>query len=493
MCLSFRVPSSTIDRIRSEFLSWKAANEHAFVPRPRRLFGVVPVMTWGPQQQRKEWSNGQRVIGTTPTIVNYVWLFPEGGGEDERHCPGRWVIGDFFDQFGGHNIFATIPGGPDQQPYSFFTGGTIQDVDPGYIGVDCTGSRPRLSINVPFPLSNAADYVGALPTPASGGSASDPWIECFDLGPACDGEDGAPLYLEAGCIEPNSRGQANTSTTVYEGMAQVIIGNRPETFRLLPISSAGDYSGSNTFDDYAGIEVTPDHWHNLIFTADFTGRVSVTGRYSGAAGEQAEGGGVSSACRIGIAFDDKVYTKKEMSFYWPDGGGPNDIISDSALYVRNYGTGSGTFGPTKNCQGGTTTTHFVQVRPQYDLRPTNVPFADGPIGFPAAAEYSSAIKRVEEGEFFMFTDEWFDVNKDKNRRIFITEKGKPAPTHLAEEFFGRKPEVKLHGARNWQIGKNTGTYGGDAEEDAEFVGSAVGDIERYKPDPNLYGDQGEVS
>jgi hypothetical protein len=86
----------------------------------------------------------------------------------------------------------------------------------------------------------------------------------------------------------------------------------------------------------------------------------------------------------------------------------------------------------------------------------------------------------------MFIDSTLDTSVTGNRRIFITDKGKPASMGLAADFFGKEPEVKLHGSTNWKKGRNTGSLANDPPDPGVFVG----DIKTYRPNPNLNGKQG---
>ena len=76
---------------------------------------------------------------------------------------------------------------------------------------------------------------------------------------------------------------------------------------------------------------------------------------------------------------------------------------------------------------------------------------------------------------------------------YVTNEGKPENMQKLAKFIGKEPEVKLHGSANWKKARDTGAI---ATAKAEATGLPVeegttsGQIESYRPNPNLFGEQG---
>lgn len=108
------------------------------------------------------------------------------------------------------------------------------------------------------------------------------------------------------------------------------------------------------------------------------------------------------------------------------------------------------------------------------------------IGLPSLPDYVSFNRHIEQGALQIFTDSVINTGIKDNRRAYINEKGKPAKFSDAVDLMGKEPEVLLRSRGNWKKAKNVGSYNPTRNK-----GTAVGEIDSYTPDPNLYGKQGK--
>jgi hypothetical protein len=127
--------------------------------------------------------------------------------------------------------------------------------------------------------------------------------------------------------------------------------------------------------------------------------------------------------------------------------------------------------------------------PTYQLDPQPLPTSEVQMAFPAATEFSDYIRRVQMGPFQIFLDVTANTVSREIRRLFVTDEGKPAPFSAAKEYFGKDPEIAFKRSSDWISGKNVGSL--RTSQDPEARGVIVGEIEKYTPNPNLYGNQGE--
>ena len=126
--------------------------------------------------------------------------------------------------------------------------------------------------------------------------------------------------------------------------------------------------------------------------------------------------------------------------------------------------------------------------PSYTFTPAMVKFSN--MGIPAHPAYTDYIRQVEMAELQIFLGKTLDPEKTDKRRLFISDEGRPVNPIEAEKFFKRKPDVLLHKSGNWKKGDNTGVLQPITGSDPyDFV--PTGEIVTYKPDPSLYGPQGE--
>ena len=454
--LWFRVPSSTFEEVSDEFFFW---NYHT-TPR-RDLLGIVPLMVWGPMVSYRQFEYVSRSLGSS-TRNHEHWQ----DGADLIDCSQAGWVHDYSETIA---LGTAIPQ---------FTGKGLPR-DPSYIGIDCTGAYPALSVNIRS--QNRASMIGSWPV-AFGESL--PTHTFRTGGGVCPG---APQYVfddRGHCMVPI---ETYTHTLSMKGTANIVLGAEPETFRLLPHSRTGDTSADVANQMYNGKEVSLDHWHHLLLSFDFSGGITTRGTLTtvGATlpsqGARVLAGAINSAS-IWIAFDDENLTGEELSVYSPGG---NRLLSVNGYWVAADVLYAGSSTST-DCFGNLVTDTTVQSEgaPFYALGASTISFVN--LGLPSNGIYFDAIRRVEMGELQMFSDISFDTKEEENRRAFITDEGKPETLKQTQEFIGKKPEILLHGSRNWQDAKNTGNLAADPPE----KGTHVGLIDTYKPNPSLHGPQG---
>ncbi|PAY05390.1 hypothetical protein CK489_28790 [Bradyrhizobium sp. UFLA03-84] len=464
MSIWFRVPAESLAAAKTEFEAWKDSG----ADRPP-LTGIVPIAVFGSSRTAKKFDFPLREVGTVAAVTSYSW--------DTSIC-------------GWQQVGETVPSQPDEASHWVFNDET-RDIDPSYIGIDCSGDVPKLSVNIVMPTSNLATIEGSWPVIVSTEApdaiglygtvtATD---ECTPPvnnhapgdGSVCDLEH-KPSVLPFNDI---------TNTDTYESNADVVMGYRPETFRTVSGSNVGDISFGEHFLEASpgGQEVTPGEWHNLELSIDFTNSCSADGILGDGSVVpdlfDTAGSRTSSACRMFIAFDDRNLTGKSMSAYWPTGySDTNAILPVNGYFVATDITNS--FSATADdCFGNNVT--LVQNQQQPKFRYSPAAFAPGLVSFPGSL-YAGMNKRIEMGEAQIFMDVTADTASETVRRAFITEKGSPASLKKARDLFGKSPEVLVHGSENWKKARNTGSL---ADPDNPEDGIAVGKIKRFTPNPKL--------
>jgi len=260
------------------------------------------------------------------------------------------------------------------------------------------------------------------------------------------------------------------------------------------------------FGGGAIFEVDPDKWHHLLLSYDISHSVSAHGIEDG--GSTAEGS--SSGNKMWLAFDNVNRTEFELPAFWIDGGGPNDIISQTggSIAGKRY-----TAHATDPCA-------FPKdyPQPEYTCDAGSSPgsFPTNPISIPTLPQYNSesGLRKptyvVEMAELQIFAGVTLDTGIGANRRAFIVEQkdasgspvtdedGKqlwiPANPIDAEKLLGRRPDILLHKTSNWKKGKNTGSSGttrdGDGNETVIPSGqfTVTQKIIKYTPEPSLVED-----
>lgn len=184
----------------------------------------------------------------------------------------------------------------------------------------------------------------------------------------------------------------------------------------------------------AGPTVTADEWHHLLVYADFSSVIVVDGQ-------------TQAAATLRIAYDDQDIQSNDLT-YWADNGRPDAVTTAEGFRADNY-----------------------------QLENPGIAFAGKPLGMPANAEFAGTIKMCEMGMMQMWVGMDVGLSGTALRRLFIKEPDdngvqRPASRKKPVEAFGRKPDISFFRLKDW---RNSGT----------------GQIDLYKPAPNLGGDQGE--
>lgn len=459
----FRAPKASLDAAKAEYEAWKDAGGTR-----APLTGVVPIWVSGGTRTGKKSDFVTREVGTTPAVTSYIW--------DTSIC-------------GWQQSGATIPAQPDEESHWVFNDET-RDIDPSYIGIDCSGDVPKLSVNLVMPSDNRATIEGSWPVivtsegPEAMGlygtvTATDECTPPVNNHSPGDGSvcEGTPSVMPFNDV---------TQTDTYESNADVLMQYRPETFRTVPGNRVGDVSFAEHFLDAdlaGGQEVTPDVWHHVLLSVDFSNSCRSDGVLGDDTTEMTpntEGSRTSSACRMWIAFDDVNLTGKSMSCYWPSGySDQNAILPVNGFFVAGDITRS--FSRTvDDCHGNNIALEQVQQQPKF--RYTPAAFSPGKMSFPAGSPFVAMDKHIEMGEAQLFTDVAVDTSFNVVRRAFITENGTPAGLKKASDLLGKKPEVLVHGSSNWKKARNTGSL---ADPNVNPGGVVVGTIKTFKPNPKL--------
>lgn len=472
IALWFRVPSASIAAAAAEIAAWKAADDPG--PRPP-LCGVVPIVTLGAAGKVEKYDTEQLHTGDFP-------------GGCAMHCnDGTWEV----TMFGGTSSCNNLDGPLPQFALEWVLNGQFDACDPSYIGVDCSGDYPMLSVNLITPYDNKATMAGSFPI-----ITSQEWTGDFNnygsgFGTPPCGED--VTGPNGPCV---ARFTWNTQTDVSDKSgAQVLLGRRNETFRLLPQQRIGEsLQGDAAPDDYAGIRIVPDHWHQVIVSFDLT-TACVTKGQNIDINDTVEdtrltaGSRTTSAPRIFVAMDDVNYTGAALSAYYPRGySDRNAVCSVNGYFICCDVTHTGTQDVTGDnpCQGGVNEITITEQLPTYSFTPSSLALSAGSMAFPAASEFVDAVKHVELADPRMFLNVAVDTGDIAIRRLFIDKDGKPVPIGDAEEALGKDAEVLLRPARNLKKGRNVGSLANTPPDD----GTVVGKVETYRPGPSLHGKQG---
>ena len=475
--LWFRVPGSTL-------AAATAAAQEVDSQNRTPMQGIVPLMVFGPDAINKGVGADEVVVGSTATAT---FLNCDGFGDP-----------------------ITNPGEPVTSPKPIFDSSKNKPIDPSYIGIDCYGTYPALSVNIVMPSGNKPS-VAEYTTTYNSAFAFDPGAITLYGGSGGEGPcpDGFFYVNSAGFTQFCFIGSFMEFSVIedFTSADEFNLLSRPETFRTLPLPQTFDANnvngaGSSLFT--GGIQIKPDHWHHLLLSFDLSDSCTthgslieqvITGELSGYVGTtvetgdpapNSEGSRTTSASKMWVALDDVNYTGNALSAYYPSGYADknavltvNGFTCASSISVNSNVSGD-------DCQGNHTSNISIGHLPQYSYSPANVPFGAAPVGLPSTAEHVDSVLHVEMGELQMFVDVAMDTGSTGNRRAFITDKGTPASVSESEKLLGRKADVILHGSGNWKKGRNTGALADKPASDGTFVG----DIKTYKPNPSLNGKQG---
>jgi len=179
-----------------------------------------------------------------------------------------------------------------------------------------------------------------------------------------------------------------------------------------------------------------------------------------------------------VALDDVNYTKADLSDEWPEGSDDdNAVITNAAEQVARHG------GDPEDPESGPDAS--------YSLTDVSIPIDGVPMGYPAIKKWVKKVYHIELAEIQIW-DKKLNTSIEANRRLLITDKGKPETDYSKVDAVLGKPKVRIHGSNALRVGLNTGTLGIDDAEhripEGQFV-PGVGKIKRYRPDPSLHGPQ----
>jgi hypothetical protein len=449
----FRVPQTTIDAA-------VAAYDPGADPLPP-FSGVVPLLTFGTSAVQKRVSAPNIATGSYTTHVMF-WI-------NQPTCD--WVEGA---------TPTAATGGPQ---YRF--SGEEYAVECSFVGVDCTGDVPVLSVNIQ--MEDFAAFGGAWPH----GVAHAGWNHNEYRPPNIGGDPMCTVVPEIdddGHVLPFDTWNR---TVTYESGAAVVIGNQPEVFRTQPRPRQPTANPDPFGPD---LEVTPDHWHHLLFSVDLRDPCDVQGvLLPTPTGEEAVGT-LNSACRMWVALDDVNYTERLLSAFWPQdvGANPNAVLTANACQTFMRVMFEDTYSPPpfNDTYGNIVTETGIGITtPTCVYYPPPVPAHNLELGIPASDDYTDSIRHIMLSELQIFTGVHLDTGVESNRRAFIDADGKPVPPSEAEALVGRKPDVLLHGTGNWVHGTNTGL----PVSGSVPALTPTGKIDAYTPDPSLHGPQSPPS
>jgi hypothetical protein len=490
--LWFRVPQESIEALRAAIDS----DDYS----PAHLYGVLPLLTFGKIVKTKRIAS--HLIPAGASFLHYIQQWTTGA----LPGPCSWV-----------DISGSPTTNPVQLQQYYFTG-VENDQDPSYIGVDCTSDRNLLIVNIQ--MADYASLDGSFPHQiASDTPDKTDWSQpVFQYQPG-----GAPYCTNNPPVDGNGYvlpTRTWTRTTTYESAASVVMGCRPEIFSTLQTAT-----GLSFPEETVGQEVTPDHWHHLLLSGDLGLRCTTSGTLA-PAGDPVSPGTSSQAAKMWMAFDDNNLTRKQLSFFWPDDGEDNDVLTTNAYYVYKDVVFQPSALPANDLLGNTVTeVSLGHTAPTCDYVPEPVPAAGAVLGIPASAGYQNAIFPVELAELQFFTGVTLDTSIEENRRAFVSASSPPDPDHPETggtpvdpnkktsdadpqsgsiELLGQPPDILLHGSGDWIIGKNTGSLIDNPDYDPVLPESAdnpikipdpekqfepTGQIVSYTPDPSLHGPQ----
>lgn len=240
--------------------------------------------------------------------------------------------------------------------------------------------------------------------------------------------------------------------------------------------------GAESIGAVSKIKVTPNTWHHLLLSFDFSGTITAHGVYKSGQPD------VSSSCKLWVALDDHNYTGNALPAVWigtvpGSSAAPNTIITVAAKAVTSQSM-TGSF-PVPNPSiidnhkdGGVCTVSTLYDGggvPSYEWSPPSI--AINPLGIPATHTSVAGVQACEMAELQMFFGVTMDTGDHALRRMFI-KGGKPVdPSGSAIRHLNRDPDILLHGVGNWKQGRNTGVL------PVQF--QHFGTIKKFKPEPKL--------
>jgi hypothetical protein len=437
--LWFRIPQKSIDDAAKEYDAAIASWDHD--GQTPQMAGIIPLVTFGK-------------VGTSSTIRTELKNF------------GSWVY---------TNYVAVQVGALPDSPYVWVSTrqDTIQiedeapiapdstwNTEPSYIGVWCRSDQVRLAINLEF--GTHASITGV------------PELVGHDV------DDRQAYFFFPPTFPPPARTWNQTFT--YEDINQDYVYPQTECLRSHPLLADVD----QPYVAGSGITVAADRWHHLLLSFDTT-KPCITHGLQTEESVLTPKPVVVSAPKMWIAFDNANKNGRQLSCYnIKEGVDDNWIISPAGRHVAD--TISGFDGITvvayDPVQRETeTVTRIGTSEPTYDSGTLPI-LLGGLMGFPASSRWVDHIHEVEMAEFQMFAGIAADTSDESIRNVFVKD-GKPVPpkkeksdeddTEGSIAFFGREPDMMLHGSGKW-ISGSAGNYANLGQ---------VAAIKRYIPDPKL--------
>ena len=426
--LWFRAPQASVDAAKADL---------GYDPQTMIGGAVIPLLVFG------EVESG--VTGTTGV----------GGssGESKFHIGHLDYSGDFIEDYPTTTTSTGF--------YDTTTGFGNEPIrlPPSYIGIDCSGSDPVISVNLQ--TTARAVRTGRYFNESGGVTSTDIYAVSAVYGDPSLGSTPPPAFMR----------EQNWSS-IGNDVTDYVLSGRPETF-----------IGRST------VPVAPDAWHHLLLSFRLSGTV---------------GNGYSD-CRMWMALDDVNCTGGQLPAVTSGRSGSNTIFTSEGLAVDEpapppptYPSGwyaAGQIGdPPVNLYVWIDTVVTGEFTPiTYRLHVPHL--KGGPLSIPAP---DSAVKKIQMAELQIFTGVTLDTSDTAKRRAFINSKGQPVDEAYAVakfrgiygpespivtpaapyRLFGKMPDISLTRACGvWIGGSNLGT--------AEMHFKTIGKIHPVYPDPVL--------
>jgi hypothetical protein len=235
----------------------------------------------------------------------------------------------------------------------------------------------------------------------------------------------------------------------------------------------------NSGAEASGPDIAPDVWHHVLMSWDVSAGNSVRGRDI-ADGDIQFKEYFTKTSKLYCAVDDVNKNNGKLPAFLIDPSIPNDTVITTCS--DHGGANQIQIGPFPTATYPSSSVTFT---------PSGIPV--NPIWLPgpallkrsnqagASTDLTDANQNIELAELQIFTGITIDTADAASRRLFITKDGKPELDYSEVDRVLGQPKVRLHGSGNWKRGKNTGSLKTDFEP--------TGKIEKYTPNPSLYGPQ----
>lgn len=231
---------------------------------------------------------------------------------------------------------------------------------------------------------------------------------------------------------------------------------------IVVLQTADTASGQTGYDPLradayqinGNLPITPDVWQHVVLSFDLTG---------GSATMDAEAApddrfNITSFSEFWLAIND---VNKDGNTLAPAGGYGDDIGIEG--FSVNGIVSQGVVNLSIGEDGSTS------------LGSTHLSTSGNLIGTPADSRFASNIYKIQMADMYLFTGMTLDTSVEGNRRVFITEDGKPASPSLSAALLGKSPEILFQTTSDWINGNNRGTAG-------DF--DPTGTISPYTPGPS---------